>query len=52
MSVTSDTAASLSPLRAKSGWIVALGIVYLIAGFIALGSVVSATVATVFVVAL
>jgi len=50
MSVTSETAASLSPLRAKSGWIVALGIVYLIAGFIALGSVVSATVATVFVV--
>jgi uncharacterized membrane protein HdeD (DUF308 family) len=50
MSVASDTAASLSPLRAKSGWIVALGIVYLIAGFIALGSVVSATVATVFVV--
>ena len=50
MSVTSNTAASLSPLRAKSGWIVALGIVYLIAGFIALGSVVSATVATVFVV--
>jgi len=50
MSATSDTATSLSPLRAKSGWIVALGVVYLIAGFIALGSVVSATVATVFVV--
>jgi len=31
----SDTA----PLRAKSGWIVALGVVYLLAGFIALGSV-------------
>jgi uncharacterized membrane protein HdeD (DUF308 family) len=29
----SDTA----PLRAKSGWIVALGVVYLLAGFIALG---------------
>jgi uncharacterized membrane protein HdeD (DUF308 family) len=40
----------LAPLRAKSGWIVALGIVYVIAGLIALGSVVLATVATVFVV--
>lgn len=40
----------LEPLRAKSGWIVALGVVYLIAGFIALGSVVIATVASVFVV--
>jgi uncharacterized membrane protein HdeD (DUF308 family) len=37
-------------LRAKSGWIVALGIVYAIAGIIALGSVVFATVVTVFVV--
>ena len=35
----SDTA----PLRAKSGWIIALGVVYLIAGFIALGSVAMAT---------
>jgi uncharacterized membrane protein HdeD (DUF308 family) len=42
----SDTA----PLRAKSGWIVALGVVYLLAGFIALGSVVMATVASVLVV--
>ena len=40
----------LSPLRAKWGWIVALGIVYTIVGFIALGSVVMATVASVFVV--
>ena len=40
----------LEPLRAKSGWIVALGIVYLIVGVIALGSVVTATVASVFVV--
>lgn len=40
----------LAPLRAKSGWIVALGIVYVIAGIIALGSVVFATVVTVFVV--
>jgi uncharacterized membrane protein HdeD (DUF308 family) len=40
----------LTPLRAKWGWIVALGIVYLIAGFIALGSVVMATVVSVFIV--
>ena len=40
----------LAPLRAKSGWIVALGVVYLIAGFIALGSVAMATVASVFFV--
>jgi uncharacterized membrane protein HdeD (DUF308 family) len=40
----------LEPLRAKSGWIVALGIVYAIVGIIALGSVVTATVASVFVV--
>jgi uncharacterized membrane protein HdeD (DUF308 family) len=40
----------LAPLRAKSGWIVALGVVYVIAGLIALGSVVFATVVTVFVV--
>jgi uncharacterized membrane protein HdeD (DUF308 family) len=37
-------------LRAKWGWIVALGVVYVVAGVIALGSVISATVATVFVV--
>ena len=43
---SSDTA----PLRAKSGWIVALGVVYVIAGFIALGSVVMATVASVLIV--
>jgi uncharacterized membrane protein HdeD (DUF308 family) len=42
----SDTA----PLRAKWGWIVALGVVYLVVGFIALGSVVMATVASVLVV--
>jgi len=41
---------ALAPLRAKSGWIVALGVVYLLAGFIALGSVVMATVASVLVV--
>src|SRR6476660_5179782 len=42
----SDTA----PLRAKWGWIVALGVVYLIAGLIALASVAMATVASVLVV--
>ncbi len=40
----------LGPLRAKAGWIIALGVVYVIAGFIALGSVVFATVVSVFVV--
>jgi len=40
----------LEPLRVKWGWIVALGIVFLIAGLIALGSVVMATVASVAVV--
>src|SRR5271166_4057222 len=42
--------AGIAPLRAKWGWIVALGVVYVVAGVIALGSVVMATVATVFVV--
>jgi uncharacterized membrane protein HdeD (DUF308 family) len=46
----STSSASLEPLRAKSGWIVALGVVYVIAGLVALGSVVFATVVTVFVV--
>jgi uncharacterized membrane protein HdeD (DUF308 family) len=40
----------LAPLRDKWGWILALGIVYVIVGFIALGSVVMATVISVFVV--
>jgi len=44
------TASDMAPLRAKWGWIVALGVVYLVAGFIALGSVVMATVASVLVV--
>ncbi len=44
------TASTLAPLRAKSGWIVALGVVYVLAGIIALGSVVMATVVSVFVV--
>jgi uncharacterized membrane protein HdeD (DUF308 family) len=41
---------SLAPLHAKWGWIVALGVVYLVAGIIALGSVMAATVASVLVV--
>jgi uncharacterized membrane protein HdeD (DUF308 family) len=47
---TLGEASELEPLRAKSGWIIALGVVYVIAGIIALGSVVTATVVTVFVV--
>ena len=45
-----DSPSGLAPLRDKSGWIVALGVVYVVAGLIALGSVVLATVVTVFVV--
>jgi uncharacterized membrane protein HdeD (DUF308 family) len=45
-------AAGLEPLRAKSRGIIALGVVYIVAGIVALGSVVLATVATVFVVGL
>ena len=44
------TGSDTAPLRAKWGWIVALGVVYLVAGFIALGSVAMATVASVLVV--
>ena len=44
------SSATVEPLRAKSGWIVALGIVYLIAGVIALSSVALATVVSVFLV--
>jgi len=40
----------LEPLRAKSGWIIALGVIYVIGGLIALGSIVMATAATVLVV--
>lgn len=40
----------LAPLRAKSGWIIALGVVYVIAGFVALGSIMIATVASVLIV--
>lgn len=51
MSVSDPTVSSTAePLRAKSGWIVALGVVYLIAGAIALSSVAMATVVSVFLV--
>ncbi|OAF06944.1 hypothetical protein AYJ54_18565 [Bradyrhizobium centrolobii] len=56
MTSASDTSQNLglgsgiAALHAKWGWIVALGVVYLITGFIALGSVVLATVASVLVV--
>jgi hypothetical protein len=46
----SGLASGISALHAKWGWIVALGVVYLVAGFVALGSVVMATVASVIVV--
>jgi uncharacterized membrane protein HdeD (DUF308 family) len=46
----SQASSDIAPLRAKSGWIVALGVVYLVTGFIALGSVVLATFASVVVV--
>jgi len=55
MTITSSVQASrarieLAPLRSKWGWILALGIVYVIVGFIALGSIVTATAASVFIV--
>jgi uncharacterized membrane protein HdeD (DUF308 family) len=43
-------ASGVEPLRAKCGWIIALGVVYLVAGLVALSSVALATVASVFVV--
>ncbi len=46
----SSSSTNLAPLRAKWGWIVALGVVYLVAGVIALGSVATATVVSVFLV--
>jgi uncharacterized membrane protein HdeD (DUF308 family) len=41
---------STEPLRAKSSWIIALGVVYVLSGLIALSSVVLASVVTVVVV--
>ncbi len=54
MTTATDTlipsSSDVAPLRAKSGWIIALGVAFVVAGLIALGSVVMATVASVFVV--
>jgi aquaporin Z len=44
------SAAEAAPLREKWGWMVAFGALLALAGFVALGSVVTATVATVMVV--
>jgi uncharacterized membrane protein HdeD (DUF308 family) len=44
------TALVIDPLRANSAWIIVLGVIYAIAGVIALASVVTATVVSVFVV--
>ena len=41
---------ALQPLRAKWGWIVALGVIYVIVGLVALGSIATAAVASVFLV--
>jgi aquaporin Z len=43
-------AAEAAPLREKWGWMVAFGALLALAGFVALGSVVGSTIATVFVV--
>jgi uncharacterized membrane protein HdeD (DUF308 family) len=43
-------ASGVEPLRAKCGWIVALGVIYVLAGLIALSSVALATVVSVFIV--
>jgi uncharacterized membrane protein HdeD (DUF308 family) len=45
-----EETSGLAPLRAKSGWIIALGVVYVIAGIVALASLATATVVSVFVV--
>ena len=45
-----NLAEGLTVLRAKWGWIVALGVVFLIAGFVALGSAVAATASAVMIV--
>jgi uncharacterized membrane protein HdeD (DUF308 family) len=57
MTSTSDSlqnslaaSSEMAPLRAKRGWIVDLGAVYVIAGFFALGSMAMATAASVLIV--
>jgi uncharacterized membrane protein HdeD (DUF308 family) len=48
--VSASILPGIEPLRAKWGWIAALGVVYIVAGVIALGSMLMATVATVYIV--
>ena len=56
MSMTADNstphslADGLKALRAKWGWIVALGVVFMVAGVVALGSVVAATASAVMII--
>lgn len=45
-----NLAEGIKVLRAKWGWIVALGVVFLIAGFVALGSAVAATASAVMII--
>jgi uncharacterized membrane protein HdeD (DUF308 family) len=47
---TNSLGDNIRALRAKWGWIVALGVIFMIAGIIALGSVVMATVSAVLIV--
>ncbi len=49
-SLPPNLAEGLKVLRAKWGWIVALGVVFLIAGFIAVGSAVAATASAVMII--
>ena len=48
--MTISKSSAIEPLRAKAGWIIALGLVFLIGGIVALGSVVTATAASVLIV--
>ncbi len=50
ISASTRSLGGIEALHAKWGWIVALGVIYSIAGFIALGSILTATVASVFIV--
>ena len=50
ISASTRSFSEIETLRAKWGWIVALGVIYSVAGLIALGSVLTATVASVFIV--
>jgi uncharacterized membrane protein HdeD (DUF308 family) len=48
--MTISKSSAIEPLRAKAGWIIALALVFLIGGIVALGSVVTATAASVLIV--